>query len=204
MEWSCIYKLKYKHHSHSYFFRALLLLSGDIQFNPGPAINKINGDVSWEHFKRRGLHFIHLNISSLLPKIDELREIAKHSNASVIGITESKLDESVFDSEISIEGYDIVRNDRNRHGGGVVCYVKNNLSYNVKKEFENDIENIIIDIFLPKTKPITVVVFYRPPHQANFLDRVSESLDKLNLENSEIYILGDLNINLFHKWYLYL
>ena len=198
MEWSCIYKLKYKHQNHSSFFRALLL-SGDIQFNPGPTINKINEDVSWEHFKNRGLHFIHLNINSLLPKIDELRDIAKLSNASVIGITESKLDESVSDSEISIQGYDVVRNDRNRHGGGVVCYVKNNLSYNVKKEFENDIENIIIDIFLPKTKPITVVIFYRPPHQTNILDRVSESLDKLNLENSEVYILGDLNINLFYN-----
>ena len=43
-------------------------------------------------FNSRGLHFIHLNINSLLPKIDELRNIAKLSNAAVIGIGESKLD----------------------------------------------------------------------------------------------------------------
>ena len=51
-------------------------------------------------FQQRGLHFIHLNINSILPKIDELRMIAFKTNATVIGITESKIDESVLDGEI--------------------------------------------------------------------------------------------------------
>ena len=51
-----------------------------------------------------GLHFIHLDINSLLSKIDELREIIKISNQTVIGITETKLDNSIIDSEISING----------------------------------------------------------------------------------------------------
>ena len=32
------------------------------------------------------------------------------------GMTESKLDETVLDGEISIDGYESVRSDRNRHG----------------------------------------------------------------------------------------
>ena len=72
-------------------------------------------------FKNRGLHFVHLNINSLLSKIDELRELVKTSNATVVGITESKLDESINDCEIWIEGYSTIRRDRNRKGGGVVC-----------------------------------------------------------------------------------
>ena len=39
-----------------------------------------------------------LNINSLLPKIDELRNIAKCSNAEVIGTAETKLDNIVYDS----------------------------------------------------------------------------------------------------------
>ena len=35
---------------------------------------------NWKIFRNRGLHFIHLNINSLLPTIDELREIVKISN----------------------------------------------------------------------------------------------------------------------------
>ena len=51
----------------------------------------------WNIFKSRGLHFIHLNINSLLPKNEEHRIIAKSTNAAIIGISESKLYESVFE-----------------------------------------------------------------------------------------------------------
>ena len=60
---------------------------------------KINNDAyktdpvaDWKAFNKRGLHLIHLNIYSLLSKIDELQEIARKTRATVIGITESKLD----------------------------------------------------------------------------------------------------------------
>ena len=74
-------------------------------------------------FKNRGLHFIHLNINRLLSKIDELKELVKVSNATVVGITESKLDNSINDCEIYIKGYNIIRCDRNKKGRGAVCYV---------------------------------------------------------------------------------
>ena len=89
----------------------------------------------WKVFNKRGLHLIHLNINSLLSKIDELRAIAKKSRAAVIGITESKLDESVTDEEINIDGYELIRSDRNRHGGGVACYIRNDISFNLEVTF---------------------------------------------------------------------
>ena len=48
----------------------------------------------------KGLHPMYLNIHSLLPKIDELRYIARPSNAAVIGISESKLDKSITNLKI--------------------------------------------------------------------------------------------------------
>ena len=77
------------------------------------------------------LHCIHLNINSLLPKIEELPFIAKSTNAAIIGICESKLDASVLEQEIKIDNYKILRCDRNRHGRGVACYIRNDLSYNI-------------------------------------------------------------------------
>ena len=71
----------------------------------------MDGDMGLP-LKMRGLHFIHLNINSLLSKIDELRVIAKVQKAAIIGITESKLDDSVLDGEVEIEGYKIIRSDR--------------------------------------------------------------------------------------------
>ena len=68
-----------------------------------------------ECFKNIGLHFIHLNINSLLSKIEELRFIAKSTNAAVMGICESKFDASVLEQETSIDNNKILRRDRNRH-----------------------------------------------------------------------------------------
>ena len=138
--------------SNSYY-RLLLLLSGDISLNPGHFHNlqPLNHD-KWNIFKHRGLHFLHLNINSLLPKIDELRHIARLTNAAVIGISESKLDDSVLTSEIQIDEYELLRCDRNRHGGGVACYIR------------NDIENIFVELLLPNTKPIVVGTIYRLPN----------------------------------------
>ena len=104
--------------SNSYY-RLLLLLSGDISLNPRLFHNLRQLDHDeWNIFKHRGLHFLHFNINSLLAKIDELRHIARLTNAAAIGISEPKLDASVLTSEIQIDEYDLLRCDRNRHGGG--------------------------------------------------------------------------------------
>ena len=63
------------------------------------------------------MHFLHLNVNSLLPKIDEVKLIASKSNATVLGISETKLDKSIMVSALLIDGYDLIRSDRNRHGG---------------------------------------------------------------------------------------
>ena len=81
-------------------------------------------DKTWEPLKTRGLHFCHLNVNSLLSKIDELRDITNCIRPAILGITESKLDSSVTNTEVNINGYSIIRNDRNRNGGGVACYIE--------------------------------------------------------------------------------
>ena len=166
--------------------------------NPGPIQND-HLKENWKTLTNRGQHFIHLNINSLLPKIDELREIVKISNPTVIGITETKLDNSIGDSEISIDGYCAIRRDRNRKGGGVICYATNKICYNNKNCISNEIENIFIELLIPKTKPITVGIIYKPPDQTRFLEILSDSLNSLNMLSEEWHILGDLNINLYQK-----
>ena len=163
-------------------------------------LDEVLSKDKWNIFNKRGLHMIHLNINSVLSKIDELRVVAKKSKAAVIGVTESKLDATVLDGEVNIDGYEVIRSDRNRHGGGVACYVRNDISFNVRRDFSDEIENIVFDILLPKTKPILVGFLYRPPDQSKFLDKLSTAISRSNtFDNQEVYILGDLNINLINK-----
>ena len=68
----------------------------------------------------------------------------------------------------------MIRCDRNRHGGGVACYVRNDISYNHKTIFNNGVESIFVDILLPKTKPFTVGIFYRPPDKSKFIETITE------------------------------
>ena len=160
-------------------------------------ISTLSYTNNWEIFNKRGLHFIHLNINSILSKIDELRLIAQNSKATIIGISESKIDETVLDGEIDIEGFKLERSDRNRQGGGVVCYISKEITYNVRDKFSSNIENIFLDILLPKTKPILIGILYRPPKQSGFLHKLTTAISNTNnFEQQEVYILGDININL--------
>ena len=160
---------KMRNKNNYLYLKISLILSGDINLNPGPVnIHQIK-DYKFEVFTVKRLYFIHLNINSLLPKIDELWYIAKNSNATVIGKSEIKLGKTVSDSEVAIDGYVIVRNDRNRKGGGVACYIGNNICFNLKACLSNNIENIFIDLLFPKTKTITIGVIYnKPPNQTRF------------------------------------
>ena len=84
-------------------------------------------------------------------------------------------------------------------GGGVACYIRNDLSYNFKSYFPKDIENIFFKLLLPNTKPIVLGTIYCPPNQTNFMEIFNENLSKVDTNNVETYILGDFNINLWQN-----
>ena len=72
--------------------------------------------------KSKGLKIASLNINSLLKHLDEIRVLLEKYTFDILAINESKIDNSISNNEIHILGYDIIRNDRNGYGGGVVLY----------------------------------------------------------------------------------
>ena len=52
---------------------------------------------------------------------------------------------------------------------------------------------------MPKSKPVTIGIFYRPPNQANFMELIVKSFSLLNLKDNELYLLGDFNIDLLQN-----
>ena len=103
----------------------------------------------------------------------------------------------MLNSEIKIPGYNVIRSDRNKHGGGVMCYIKDTICYKRRENFSNEFENIFVDILLPNTRPILLGNIYRPPDQSGFLENFSNAIfNTTNFDNQEVYILGDFNVNL--------
>ena len=61
-----------------------------------------------------------LNVPSLTKYIDEIRLLLYDRKLNVLALNETRLDSSISDELLAIDGYDIIRVDRNRNGGGCV------------------------------------------------------------------------------------
>ena len=69
----------------------------------------------------------HLNINSLRCKIIDLRKTISYTDIDLISITETEIDASFPDAQFFSENYLTFRRDRNKHGGGILTFVKNGL-----------------------------------------------------------------------------
>ena len=67
----------------------------------------------------KGIKFGHINMWSLIGKIDVFRHMCNNV-FDIICVNETLCDSSISDSELHLPGYNILRKDRNRGGGGVV------------------------------------------------------------------------------------
>ena len=100
------------------------------------------------------------------------------------------------DNEIQMDGYDIVRKGRNKFGGGVCLYIKNQFNYTVRNDLMHEqLENIIIKIKKPNSVPIFVCTWYRPPGSPIELFEIFEyTIEKVDAMKGELYILGDFEL----------
>ena len=147
-----------------------------------------------EMFKNKGLCFERFNINNILSKIEQVRSLLINSNISVLGITETKLDDTISNEAVEIDGYNLTRSDRNRMRGGIACYIKTTISFNYHQSLSERFENILIDILLPKSKPVTLGIIYRLPDQSSFIDDCNAALKELASQGNETYFFADCNI----------
>ena len=62
-----------------------------------------------------------------------------------------------------LPGYEFIRRDRNRHGGGVGFYIKSSNSYIVRSDLNIiNLENLTIENRATNSKPFLVATWYRP------------------------------------------
>ena len=107
---------------------------------------------------RRGFRKAHLNINSLyLTKhIDELRILLFDYSIDIISINETKLDDTIKSCEVHITGYEFIRRDRNRQGGGVDFYIKTSINFGLcYNPNVPNLENLCIKIRKPISRAIS-------------------------------------------------
>ena len=107
------------------------------------------------------------------------------------------LDISISNHEIKINGYDIVRKDRNRHSGGVAICIRNTINYSIRDDLtDENLETITLEITKPKSKPFLINSWYRPPNSSQeCLNVYEELITRMDSENKEVIfiLVGDFN-----------
>ena len=143
------------------------------------------------------LKILYYNARSLLPKFDELLILADSHNPDVICITESWLSVDIQDSEILIPGYQSLRHDRNRHGGGILMYVSHRFTVKLLP-FHPSLELLTVTLHSGIFK-FCLSLFYRPPSRLIcrlFVFFLHNYLQSINIPQfSSFVLIGDFNIN---------
>ena len=112
----------------------------------------------------------------------------KEISFEILCINETRLDNTINDKTIKIPGYDIIRRDRDRNGGGVAIYIRSIISYkNHIEVIPDNLESICLEIQKPKSKPLLIVTWYRPPNSnTGILNDFETLLRKLDDTNTDI------------------
>jgi hypothetical protein len=171
------------------FITVLIILSGDIETNPGPD-------------SHGALQIVHLNVNGLRDKRDI---VESHFDLfDIICITETHLNANISSDSVKIPGFHpIIRRDRelvsNRPSwGGVAIFIKDTLAFTRLNNLEDNLlENIWIRVHTKDN--ILLSVFYRPPSSlVKIWDNISVNIETAmdSFPRSSLIITGDFNENL--------
>ena len=72
------------------------------------------------------------------------------------------LDETIANNEVLIDGYEIIRKDRNRYGGGVLLYIRDTINYKLRNDLMlKSLEMVTVEVLKPKAKSFLINAWYR-------------------------------------------
>ena len=140
----------------------------------------------------------HLNIRSLRGKHDHLKYLLLNTPFDIFSLSETWLDKSITNAEMSIDGYSLERRDRNSTGGGVACYIKSDVTYRRRSDLEcSNLEILWLEIINNGSSSMFVAVIYRPPDStSDFFQYAEENIENVFNVSRKVVVLGDFNCNM--------
>ena len=133
-------------------------------------------------------------------KVGHLREMALQNQALFVALTETQLNEEIYDAEICMDGYTIFRADRTlgRSKGGVAIYVRDDLASEtivLASSSDGTVEYLLL--WTEKIKLATGII-YRPPscplnNFENAMKDIEAKINELGSLLPSIILMGDFN-----------
>ena len=150
---------------------------------------------------RDALRIGHLNINDVFDKITDVTTIISNSGKQfhLVGFSESRLTDKIPSSDLLIPDYTIVRKDAiNNNETGLLIYISDTIPYKQLSHFDQSgVEAVWVKISIAKSCPILVGFCYRNPAcRVGWMDVLTEMMDRVSFESTEIMLLGDFNVDL--------
>ena len=127
------------------------------------------------------LIFAHMRINSVQNKFDSLADIIKN-NIDILMISETNEDDTFPDGQISSDGFGTPYClDRNRNGGGIMLFIRNDISAKAVSTNCRPIETYYAELNFRKKKRL-LNCSYNPKHSSieSNLDSLSKNIDSLS------------------------
>ena len=185
----------------------LILRAGDIHPNPGPQPTESSDSLSSTDLYNflnlpNHLSTVHYNVQSIANKLDTL--IAEFSFFDVVSLSETWLHDGIFSDELLFPSFLSPECKDRVHDryGGVILYIKNNLSYTRRNDLEiGGLECIWIQIKSNNNRNILYGVFYRPPNSdSTYTSPIEDSIDlAINSDIAVVIITGDFKLNIMNE-----
>ena len=179
-----------------WLFLSVIKQSGDVHPNPGP--ESLSSDSSFQSVLHDYLNIVHVNIQSLLPKLDILETEMQYYD--IVVLTETWLSQNTTNYDVSIPNFDPpYRKDReDRLGGGVAIYIKSGIALHKQMNLiDGDIEALCVEMIVRGHK-FLLAGFYRPPNSGReYWESIESTFDNLsNSVTNDLIILGDFNCDM--------
>jgi exonuclease III len=154
---------------------------------------RIANDACLNIPKTRGFKMAMLNVASLLKHLDEIRLLLHNKYLDVLAVNETRFDSTISDGIVSIEGYDVLRADRDRNGGGVCIYVRCHINYENRPDLvPTDLEAVCVEIKQANSQSFIVSSIYRPPCSTSEVFIKIESLIKSIDDKNREFIFWEI------------
>ena len=143
----------------------------------------------------------HYNVDSIRHQFSELQHILHRHFVDILGIAETKIDDSFFDGQFQVDNYKLYRQDRNSRGGGIMMYINDNTPHRLLKQFSGIYHGIDFLTFeiITKSRKWYISYLYWPPNvNESILCDLFKGLCEEFISNNNLYVAyGDLNCNWF-------
>ena len=162
----------------------------------------------------KGVKLVHLNVRSLVKKIDQIRLMLADTQIDMFTFSETWLKLYVHSNNINIKGFKTFRLDREtrnkkgskKRGGGLITYVNEKHASSCENLTELDksdgnIEAQWVYFHRPHCKDVVVCNMYRPPagNLKQAIDYLEDCLKTINISKTDIFLVGDMNVNYKNK-----